>query len=183
MNLLRVPGFLSQEECNIIFDRILETEEHVKSKGNDIHTGTSDDSLTGRFWCNNYLYDDVIAPILIPKLKVIFVGRVWIQCWANTFRKGEGIAAHSHRPPIPKYQKPLPWSCVNLFIGGDPTIGTWFVDKNYTNNPGELMIFESEIIHWVSPNPTHDVRISMAMDVYPYKPEDWSNPEHYYYLK
>ena len=185
MILLKVPNFLTEQECSIIYDRILETEDYVKSLGEDVHGGTADNSLTGRHWINNYLFDDVIGPILIPKLKVLFVGNVWIQCWANTFRKGEGITSHCHRPPAPKRQPPFPWSCVNLFIGGDPTIGTWFEGEKQINDPGEIMVFESETHHWVDPNPTDQIRISMAMDVHPYKlpPDRWSNPKHYYHLQ
>lgn len=186
MKLFKVAEFLSIDECSVIYDRILDTEDYVKSLGQDLHEGTSDDSLTGRHWINNYLFDDVIGPILLPKLKVLFVGQVWIQCWANTFRKGEGIASHCHRPLIPKDQRPFPWSCVNLFIGGDSEIGTWFEGKKQVNNPGELIVFECDTHHWVDPNPTDQIRISMAMDIHAHKSNPGPQscqPQQYYYLK
>ena len=42
MKLFKIPEFLSIEECDVIYNRILETEEFVKSLGEDIHNGTAE---------------------------------------------------------------------------------------------------------------------------------------------
>ena len=174
--LLKIPNFLSSEQSSIIYERILKQENYVKSLGENrfdnpgIANGkeklTQKDSLTGRDWCFNWLNDEVVGKIIIPKIRIVFGGKGFIQCWANTFRKGEGIARHKHRDPMVSFSTPKDWTCVNLFIGGPPGLGTWFEGQKHENNPGELMLFSSNVYHWVPPNDTDDVRISIAMDVH-----------------
>mgnify|MGYP000385010037 CR=1 FL=1 len=166
MNLFKIPNFLSIEECDTIYDRILETEDHVKSLGDDLHNGTADNSLTGRHWCHNYLNDKVVSSIIVPKLRIIVGRKKFIQCWANTFREGEGIARHCHRNPNAPGAPLRDWTCSNLFLGGDPGVGTWFEGEKYENHRGELMMFSSSVYHWVSPNTSSEVRITMAMDIH-----------------
>ena len=73
-----IKKFLTGEESETISSFILETENYVKSIGPDNYMGTSDDSLTGRYWCYNYLHD-MPGEILIPKIKDIF-GECVVQC-------------------------------------------------------------------------------------------------------
>lgn len=182
MKLFKIPEFLSIEECDSIYNRILETEERVKSLGEDVHAGTAENSLTGRHWCHNYLYDKVIGDILIPKFRIVLGRKTFIQCWANTFRKGEGISKHRHRDPVAVGAPPVDWTCTNLFIGGDPGLGTWFDGEKHVNKRGELMLFSSSLYHWVPPNKTDEVRISMAADVHSSRPPGY-NENQYYNLK
>lgn len=182
MMLFKIPNFLSIEECDIIYNRVLETEDYVKSLGEDIHGGTSENSLTGRHWCNNHLNDKVISNIIVPKLKIIVGRRKFIQCWANTFRKGEGIERHRHRDPLAVGAPPHEWTCTNLFIGGDPGVGTWFEGEKNENHRGELMFFSSSVYHWVPPNKSDQVRITMAMDIHTSRPVGY-NTDQYYELK
>jgi hypothetical protein len=172
MKTFKIPNFLSIEECDILYARILETEEHVKSLGEDVHMGTATNSLTGRHWCHNYLYDNVVADIIVPKLQIVSGRRKFVQCWANTFRKGEGIAKHCHRDPRDPDAPRVDWTCTNLFIGGNPDLGTWFEGEKSDNNRGELMLFSSSVHHWVPPNNFDDVRITMAMDIH-----SWPKPK------
>jgi|TARA_B100000035_G_scaffold76691_1_gene63933 hypothetical protein len=166
MKIFKIPEFLSIEECDILYDRILETEEHVKSLGDDLHNGTADNSLTGRHWCHNYLNDKVVSSIIVPKLRIIVGRKKFIQCWANTFREGEGIARHCHRNANDPLSPPTNWTCTNLFIGGDPGVGTWFEGEKHENHRGELMMFSSSVYHWVPPNKSSKIRITMAMDIH-----------------
>jgi hypothetical protein len=182
MKIFKIPEFLSIEECDILYDRILETEEYVKSLGDDRHHGTSENSLTGRHWCHNYLNDKVVADILVSKLKIVFGTKRYIQCWANTFRNGDGIKSHKHRDPFAPYSPPTDWTCTNLFIGGDPSVGTWFEGVKNENKRGELMLFSSSVYHSVPPNKGDDIRITMAMDVHPRRLSGY-NEQQYYELR
>lgn len=179
MKLFKIPNFLSDEECDILYSRILETEDSVKSLGDDLHDGTSDNSLTGRHWCHNQLTDKVISDIIVPKLRVIVGRKRFIQCWANTFRNGEGISKHCHRNPDAIGGPPVDWTCTNLFLGGDPGLGTWFEGEQHTNNRGELMLFLSSVNHWVPPNKSDEIRISMAMDIHTSRVSGYGEKQYY----
>ena len=95
MECLKKYDFLTQEECDTIVNKILSLESAVKRLGPDEYRGTSEDSLTGRYKCFNYLNIRSINTIICPKLKEIF-GPCVVQCWANIFRQGEGIDHHRH---------------------------------------------------------------------------------------
>ena len=159
---------LDVKELKSIRDYILKNENGVKQLGPDTYMGTSDNSLTGRHRWFNWLYHDTIGDILIPKIRNIFEKidieyPIGVQCWANTFRRGAGISKHHHGD----------WKflCSNLFIDGPEDVGTYYyVDKSwkkYISTPGELTIFNSQLKHYVPKNETDDIRISMAMDIYP----------------
>ena len=72
MEDLKRYDFLTQEECDTIVREILSLENVVKRLGPDIYPGTSEDSLTGRYYCFNYLTINSINTIICPKLKGIF---------------------------------------------------------------------------------------------------------------
>jgi hypothetical protein len=169
---------LSEKEVETIKNVILEKEDYVKSLGPDVYGGTNENSLSGRHTIFNWLSVREIEEILVPKLKDIFLELEWkfpisVQCWANTFRSGEGIKIHKHRSllsPTP------PFFCANVFISGNPNPGTTYFEEGLTyinsesvtieNEPGKIMIFTSEIYHGVVPNESDEIRISMAMDFY-----------------
>ena len=61
----------------------------------------------------------------------------------------------------------------NLFLYGDPTIGTYYnlpeldpLSVKYDNKIGELSLFTPTLYHYVPKNETGDMRISMAIDVH-----------------
>ena len=58
--------FLTEEECLLISNFVLENEREIKSLGPDYYDGTPDDSLTGRFYLFNYLNVPEINSILKP---------------------------------------------------------------------------------------------------------------------
>lgn len=159
---------INEKECEIIKNYILEKEDMIKSLGPDNYAGTKPNSLTGRYNVFNYLYVDEIGSILVPKLEKIFdrlklTRPISVQCWANTFRKDEGISVHKHGP------NNVSFICMNLFICGPTKPGTTYYMDNkfvdYENIPGEIHVFGSNVYHYVSDNKTNDVRISLAMDV------------------
>jgi len=160
---------LSKEELEQIKDYILSTEDYVKSLGPDNYSKTASNSLTGGYEYFNYL-NSPIGKILKPKLVELFseLGLTYpiaVKCWANAFRKLEGINLHCHST--------REYFCGNLFISGNTKPGTTyfyesptaFAELDIENTPGELSIFSSKVLHGVKPNQTDEVRISMAIDI------------------
>lgn len=177
---LIIKKFLTGEESETISSFILETENYVKSIGPDNYIGTSDDSLTGRYWCYNYLYD-MPGKILIPKIKDIF-GECVVQCWANIFRNGEGIQPHKHR--CNEFESGF--ICANVFLYGHNT-GTWYKEVGtIVSEIGTLVMFPNDYIHGVLPNNGDCDRISMAFDIYT-NPDDFNmvneHPSRYILIK
>jgi hypothetical protein len=134
--------------------------------GPDIYHGTSKNSLTGRYSVYNWLNNLEFKNIFLPKLKDFFIKShysfpIILQCWVNIFRTGEGIMPHQHGENI---------MSANVFICGDSNIGTKFLVnhriKNIQNKEGNITIFPGTMSHYVNSNPTNDVRISIAMDIY-----------------
>ena len=160
---------LDSRECSALKEIILQNEKSVKELGPDIYDGRAgNDSLTGRYSVYNWLNNSEFRDIFLPKLKNFFLKShysfpIIIQCWANTFRKNEGIKIHDHST-IPFVMS------ANVFICGDPNIGTVFVidgkEQHISNEEGGITIFPGNTLHYVNPNPTNDVRISIAMDIY-----------------
>ena len=176
---------LDSRECSTLKEIILQNEKSVKELGPDIYDGTSgNDSLTGRYTVYNWLNNSEFRNIFLPKLKNFFLKLhysfpIKLQCWANTFRIGEGITIHNHDPLV---------TSANVFICGDPNISTIFVidDEELVipNEKGNITIFPGSALHYVNPNTErsfllHGIRISIGMDIYlngvcPYDPENYN---------
>ena len=152
----RSCSFLSEDESKFISQYVVDTEDDVKKTGKDFYLGTSKDSLTGRYLTHNYL-NTPCADILIPKIKNLFGDEIIVQCWANIFRKGEGILPHNHGRNF---------ISGNIFLDGDPSVGTWYGNEKVINKIGELTYFNSEMVHHVDKNPFDIIRVSMAMDIH-----------------
>lgn len=170
---LQQGPFLTPQECERVSAFILATEAQVKATGPDIYEGTGDDSLTGRYKTHNYLETE-LGELLIPRLHSFFrtIGFpgpsttrrvVAVQCWANVFRRGEGIARHRHNDGTC-----VPYLSANLFISGPTDIGTTYEFEDGTrtvpNKVGEMSLFPDFVYHYVKVNPYDTPRISMAMD-------------------
>jgi len=158
----------TKEECKTIQDYILKKETDIKNLGDSIYPGTSPDALTGRYHLYNF-FNSHIAELL--KFRILnFLKKQGlkkpcaIQCWANTFRKNEGIKKHNHGGEENNFKS------ANIFIAGDPNIGTHFIINNknikISNTLGEIVLFDCHMEHWVDPNPNDDIRISMALDIH-----------------
>jgi hypothetical protein len=148
--------FLSEDESKFISQYVIDTENEVKKTGRDFYLGTSKNSLTGRYMTHNYLYSPC-GDILIPKIKNLFGDEILVQCWANIFRKGEGIKEHEHG---------INFVSGNIFLQGDPNHGTYYQNQKEINKVGQLTYFNSELRHHVEPNPTDNLRVTMAMDIH-----------------
>ena len=165
MDSVKRYNLLTREESDIITKTIVSIEDEVKRKGVDMYKGTSDNSLTGRYHCFNFLSNEVIGSILKPKIRELFGGPVVVQCWANIFRKGEGIKEHSHLEGCSEVNNEF-FGSANIFLHGDPTIGTHYEGVKSVNKIGEFVIFPVTMKHHVTPNPTDNIRVSMAFDFY-----------------
>jgi hypothetical protein len=181
MENLKRYDFLTQEECDIIVNKILSLEDAVKRLGPDIYGGTSEDSLTGRYSYFNFLDVPEINIILEPKLKKL-LGPCVVQCWANILRQGEGIDEHRHFDGAPTNYIERHGLTGNIFLYGDPTTGTYYnfpelspLSVKYDNKVGELSLFTPTLFHGVPKNTTGDMRISMAIDVHKDLSEDMLN--------
>ena len=156
---------LNKSEIKTILKYILNNEQKIKNLGVDNYIGTNKNSLTGRHGLYN-LFNSSISYILkeklLPFLKKNNIQKpAWIKCWANTFRKGEGILEHKHGD--------FNFICGNIFISGNTSTGTnyFFNNKklNIPNKPGEVYLFDSNTIHSVDNNIYDDIRVSIAFDV------------------
>lgn len=162
---------LNECECKEIKKYILTNEERIKNLGPDVYPGTDDDSLTGRFPYFNYLNTSEVGDILIPKLIGIFEEMnlrlpISVQCWANTFRLGQGITYHKHG------LSDVNFLCGNIFIAGPTKPGTTYENGgnfvDIENDSGTLTMFDSHVGHLVKPNDSDEIRISIAMDIHEY---------------
>ena len=160
---------LSNKECDFISNFILNNEENIKSLGPDIYPKTRENSLTGRYSVFNFLNVPEINNILYPKLKKIFNNLklnypLYVQCWANTYRKGDYIQPHCHS------SKRTNILSGNIFLKGIPFPGTKYFFKEGTtqvkNKIGEISIFKGNLVHSVDPYMGDDIRITMAMDIH-----------------
>ena len=181
--------FLTEDECSVISESVLSKEEEIKSMGPDIYDGASDNSLTGRFYLFNYLNVPEINLILKPKLQNLFdylelEPEIYVQCWANTFRRGDYITRHCHGGSCHDYL------CANIFLRGFVEPGTtYYTDTgpiDLKNAFGEIVLFHSSTEHSVKAYRHDDVRVTLAMDIHHCVGESVSkfmydsDPERYY---
>jgi len=161
--------FLTEDECLIISDFVLENEEQIKSLGPDRYNGTLDNSLTGRYYLFNYLNVPEINAILKPKLQNLFdeldlASGIYVQCWANTFRRGDYINSHCHG------EEGTDFLSANIFLRGFVEPGTTYHTAtglvDLKNTVGELVLFDSLTVHSVKEYQYDDVRVTLAMDIY-----------------
>lgn len=173
-------NILTLKECKDISNYIIKNEERIKSMGEDIFDKTPDNSLTGRFWCFNYLNVGEVGEILVPKLRKVFLdltlkNPIYVQCWANTYRKGDYIEPHIHEDSTYKDS----FLSANIFLEGDTFPGTTYYfnkgknKKDIKNSVGEMLIFKSNLYHEVKPYTKNDIRVTMAFDIH-YCPQRYS---------
>ena len=161
-----IENWVNEEERKTLVDYIINNEERIKKLGPDLYGSTASlygstgkDSLTGRWTVFNFLSDPIVSQILGPKF-LSLVGEAHITVWANIFRKGEYIGPHKH------FHETTNMVSGNLFLDGPKDIGTCFTCGKRESKYGTLVYFPATTVHWVDPNPTDELRISMAFDVH-----------------
>ena len=151
-NLIHRYELLTEEECKIVRDIILDKEAYVKSlkpdvllhnlayniEGGEYHLPNTDDPnlkpLSEMWDVFNWISDTTIGDIIKDRLKDIFKelgmkAPISMQAWASTLRKGEGIRTHYHSDA----NHPKTWSG-SIFISGNTDPGTTFLvpkDDNF----------------------------------------------------
>lgn len=150
---------ISDKDCIILKDYILDKETYFKSLGQDSYLGTSDNSLTGRWKYYNIMEDKTVNQIiLVPIRKFLFKHNIlpsYCQGWANIFRNQEGIKLHQHGN--------FGWSA-NIFIFGNSYPGTFYENIGIIpNETGVFTFFDSSVFHGVE-QIDYDLRISFGFD-------------------
>ena len=169
---IKIPKFLSAEECKLIEKTLLEKEQEILNLPTNInyYSGT-----TARYEHYNFL--KYIPEVnIIEKLFSLPImqgeDEYWIQCWGNVLNKGEAIKIHSHGPPNSIF-----YSC-NIFISGPDDCFTYYDDTGHVSNAtGELHLIDCYLEHSVKENINDQPRLSIACDIHFSDPKDFNNYE------
>lgn len=173
MDHLNQKTILSNTECDVIVDIIIKNESNIKSLGEDIYEGTREDSITGRYHVFNCLNISKINKILEPKLIELFKELkleypIYVQCWANIYRKGDYIEYHSHTQNDILYRNNI--LSANIFLLGNTKPGTtYYFDHSpvdVENKVGEICLFSPTLFHSVRPYKKNDIRVTLGLDIF-----------------
>jgi hypothetical protein len=159
--ILKIDNFCSIEECDQIIGAL-------KEIAGDMH----DMYHIGKSHGHNPLKHETVYQILKPKLNLLFGSGRFYSAWGNIIKPDLYIMEHNHDEHAPRYGKPF--TCTNLFLGGDTKTGTRFGDELHENKHGQLQIFPSALKHDVPHNKSGDFRYSLVIDVMPIRYDvDW----------
>jgi len=169
---IKIPNFLSTEECKLIEKVLLEKEQEILALPitTDMYTGT-----TARYSSYNFL--NYIPEIDITKkffdLPIMQdEDEFWVQCWVNILNKGEGIPMHNHGHPENIFY------AGNIFISGPDNCFTFYDDVGHVpNTVGELHLIDCHLWHGVKENINDQPRLSIACDIHFSDPKDFENYE------
>ena len=169
---IKIPKFLSSEECKLIEKTLLEKEKDILDfpANTEYYTGT-----TARYEHYNFLN-------YIPKINMVekFFNlpimqdedECWIQCWGNILHKSEEIPMHNHGQPNSIFY------AANIFISGPDDCFTFYDDVGHVpNNIGELHLIDCHLFHGVKENINDQPRLSIACDIHFSDPKDFENYE------
>jgi hypothetical protein len=153
---------------------ILMNETYWKSLGPDLFYQTAPDSLHGRWRYFNLFQYPVVRRILsepiVAALEHFSITDFWIQSWAGTYRKNEGIDWHIH------HHLPEQGFTGNIFLGADiPTQTLYRIDNQVRpidNKLGDITMFPMNIPHSVGDFQGEDIRVIIAFDILRFKGED-----------
>ena len=172
-------NFFTLEECDQIAQIIIDHEESVLAieSPEDSNFWTPYTGLTGKYFDYNWLPllvangIDIQSKIYsVPELQQY--DSLWIQCWANMFRQGEGIAMHNHAddtvPEEAYYGSADDFYSTHVFLAGNPQTGTYYkhLNKTVESVRGQMHLFDPWKEHKVVLNTYATPRISLAMDIW-----------------
>ena len=129
---IKIPKFLSVEECKLIEKTLLEKEQEILNlpANTDYYSGT-----TARYEHYNFLKFVPEIDITSKFFDLAIMqdeNEFWIQCWGNVLNKGDAIKIHSHGPPNSIFY------AANIFISGPDDCFTYYDDTLvytiYNNN-------------------------------------------------
>ena len=155
MDVIKIPNFITEGECDIIIEEILAMAGERK-----------DWYGVGLGYQENPLELPRVKEVLWEKLQLLFGRRSYVNCWANILSNGMEVEPHKHRDMDDRRSRgeKYPYRCTNLFLGGDVTTGTIYEGEKHYNKRGELVIFSSELTHSVPKHASGDKRYSLIMD-------------------
>ena len=167
---IKIPNFLSKEECKLIKKICLEKEQEILSLPvyDNFFSGTTDRHQNYNFL--NFVPEiDITSKIFnLPIMQD--EDEFWIQCWVNILHKGEGIPMHNHGHP-----ENIFYSC-NIFISGPNDCFTFYDDVGHVSNRvGELHLIDCHLFHGVKENINDQPRLSIACDIHFSDPKDFEN--------
>jgi hypothetical protein len=164
---------------------VLEREQAIKRDNPPAFVAGEEnieDSLTSRYYAFNVLtWPEPAARTLAAFFKASYLGmldempllrreKVYIQCWANTVRRGESIKIHNHGAPGSYVSGNIPIQVKNHQDSFTHFILESKVEESAArfsldNRPGKLTIFPSWLYHYTDPWPHDEVRITIAFDI------------------
>jgi hypothetical protein len=168
---IKIPKFLSAEECKLIEKTLLEKEQEILAL--PINKDTYLTGTTARYSKYNFLN-------YIPEINMvekffnlpIMQGEdeYWIQCWGNVLNKGEELPMHNHG-----YAENIFYAC-NIFISGPDNCFTFYDDTGHVlNKVGELHLVDCHLPHGVKKNTNDQPRLSIGCDIHFNNPNDFNN--------
>ena len=165
---------ISEDDALELSNFILLNEAYWKSLGPDVFYQTAPDSLHGRWRYFNLFQYPIVRRILsepiLDALKNFNIENFWIQSWAGTYRKNEGIDWHIH------HHLPEQGFTGNIFLGAEiPTQTLYRIDSEVhpvDNKLGDITMFPMNIPHSVKDYQGDDIRVIIAFDVLRFKGED-----------
>ena len=167
---IKIPKFLSAEECKLIEKTLLEKEQEILElpSHKDYFSGT-----TSRYEHYNFL--NYIPEInMVEKFFDLAImqdeNEFWIQCWGNVLNKGKTIAMHNHGHPDSIFY------AANIFISGPADCFTFYDDSGHVPNKiGELHLIDCQLWHGVKENINEQPRLSIACDIHFEDPKHFDN--------
>ena len=199
---LRYPDFFTQEESQQVYNLVLDMEPELKilaertAVQRDFYSG-----ITNLYKHYNFL------PIIKSELNIDIAEKVfkldifeefddlWIQCWCNVWRQGEGITMHQHGTDDLYWTGHNDFYVSHIFLGGDVRTGTYYgeFNENIESRVGEMHLIGAMDKHKVNLNLYQQPRISMAMDIwwnlphqngqYPIMMSDFKSPKEWLHAR
>ena len=169
---IKIPKFLSAEECKLIEKTLLEKEQEILNlpANTDYYPGT-----TARYEQYNFLKFVPEIDITSKFFDLAIMqdeNEFWIQCWGNVLNKGDAIKIHSHGLPNSIFY------AANIFISGPDDCFTYYDDTGHVSNAtGELHLIDCYLEHSVKENINDQPRLSIACDIHFSDPKDFNNYE------
>jgi hypothetical protein len=169
---IKIPNFLSLEECKSIEKVLIDKEKEILSFpiNDGYFSGTTDRYQHYNFL--NFVPEIDITSKLFDLAIMQDENEFWIQCWGNILNKGETIAMHTHGHPGSIF-----YSC-NIFISGPDDCFTFYDDTGHVPNKiGELHLIDCHLWHGVKENKNDQPRLSIACDIHFRDRKDFDNYE------
>lgn len=180
-----VSAFSETAALGDLAELVLAREAQIKRDNRAAQVAGSEkiaDALTARYYAYNLLtWSEPAVATLLDFIKSAYLEMLgcmpllrreprYIQCWANTVRRGESIHIHNHGDrrsffsgnlpvQVPDYQNSATHYTTQRTPEGPDQV------YSIVNEPGLLTLFPSWLLHYTDPWPRDDTRITIAFDI------------------